>query len=88
MSVPDRSNHPNRKATFKCEDCGKITPIHEIGLDRVCNGCFNDRYPDFECTHEKADGSGMCDYVAKGKTKSQKRNDLERHFDEDPEHEG
>jgi len=89
MSVEDRGNHPNRKATFECEECGETVPIHEAGVDMVCNDCFDDRYgPDFECTHVKADDSGMCDYVAKGRTKAQRRNDLDRHFDEDPEHNG
>jgi hypothetical protein len=89
MSVPDRSNHPGRQATFECEECGNTAPIHEAGVDMVCNDCFDNRYgPEFECTHEKADGSGMCDYVARGKTKAQRRNDLDRHFNEDPEHFG
>lgn len=90
MSVPDRSNDPRRKATFQCEECGKIAPIHEAGVDAVCNNCFDDRYAldggYYECPHVKADDSGMCGYWAKGKTKAQRRNDLDRHFNEDPEH--
>ena len=89
MSVPDRGNHPNRQATFECAECGKTAPIHEHGVDGVCNACFDDRYgPNFDCTHEKADGSGWCGYSAVGKTKKDRRNDLDRHFDEDPEHNG
>ena len=92
MSVPDRGNHPNRKVTFECAECGKNAPIHEAGVDGVCNACFDDRYAldggYYECTHVKADDSGMCDYWAQGNNKAQRRNDLDRHFAEDPEHNG
>jgi NMD protein affecting ribosome stability and mRNA decay len=66
--------------TFVCEECGEDTPIEQIGLDEMCDDCFDDNYPDMVCRNTNLLTDEICYYQAED------RIDLEKHWDESPNH--
>jgi len=70
--------------TFICEDCGEATPIEEIGLDEICDECFDKQYPDYVCRNTNLTSltREICYYQADD------RMTLEEHWDTNPNHNG